>query len=298
MNLAVAHCRKVTCAPAEPRWMKLLLPAKFESRRAWNISFCKAGEKLWRLGADSVCGPVRKENQDYVVAISRADEAILVVADGCGGLPYGAAASRHAAMTASSILASGKDESYEVLLERAFKAAALKLEGIGRELAIDSLAGGLRTTLIAAIAAGDRLHIGYIGDGACDLVLCTGEVEQLIVPHRPESGDASSLEASLGPTPHGTAEFRSVPRPQHSFVFCGTDGVFDRIPAAGFHHAVLGLAIRLGGDLAKAVTETLGEFALARDEMGYVCDDNMSLGIIGPGTPPKFTKGFWNHASL
>ncbi len=265
--------------------------------RAWHISLAEQGPESWRLGGASLGGPVRAENQDFLLTIRGCTADMLLIADGCGGLPHGAAASRSAVMTAASVLASGEDSPPPAMLRRAFQAAAKRLECMGRELNLSTLADGLRTTLLIAIASRHTLHLGYIGDGACDLLHSSGEIQPMLAPHRPDLSDAACLLASLGPTPHGEPSFAEAPFPPCSFVLCGSDGGFDRIAGVPFHAAVVAEAIRCGGDLNLAAQKTLQHFAAARDQLGYVCDDNLSLGILGPGEPPRFTPGFWNHAS-
>lgn len=272
------------------------LPMNATFRRAWHISIALSVRSLaWQIGAASATGPVRCVNQDFVVAMNTPIGQALVIADGCGGVPHGEAASRRAALAASAIIASARCDPDEMLLRQAFEAAARRLEDLGAELMIEALEGGLRTTLIVVLASAEQLHLGWIGDGGCDLLLPCGHVDRLLAPHRPSSGDSSRLEASIGPTPHGEPSFQTIARPPNSFLLCGTDGVFDRI-ADGFHRDVIRAAIESAGDLQAAVNHILDQFSQVRDDVGFICDDNMTFGVIGPGSPPTLSEGFWRHA--
>jgi hypothetical protein len=34
--------------------------------------------------------------------------------------------------------------------------------------------------------------------------------------------------------------------------------------------------------------------AAMQDDLGYICDDNLTLGIMGDGSSPILASGFWN----
>lgn len=51
------------------------------------------------------------------------------------------------------------------------------------------------------------------------------------------------------------------------------------------------------GDLQRLTDRVLGEMAGVRDAQGYICNDNLSLGIMGDGTEPDYPDRFWGHCS-
>ncbi|MDI7269294.1 MAG: hypothetical protein QME96_14995, partial [Myxococcota bacterium] len=73
----------------------------------------------------------------------------------------------------------------------------------------------------------------------------------------------------------------------------GSDGVFDRVPP-DFPVRLLGFCVEAEGDVAAAIETALDELAGLEDEAGFVCDDNLSLGLlVVPGARPLFGPGFW-----
>jgi hypothetical protein len=67
----------------------------------------------------------------------------------------------------------------------------------------------------------------------------------------------------------------------------------DRVPDS-FSKDVLRACIIHSGDLQKVAKQVLDELASAKDEQGYIADDNMSLGLLGFGEGPQLVDGFWN----
>jgi hypothetical protein len=72
----------------------------------------------------------------------------------------------------------------------------------------------------------------------------------------------------------------------------GTDGVFDRLEERidsfpegtnRFLAALRQATIDYRGDLQAVVNRVLGEVAAFRDASGYVCDDNLTLAMLGDG---------------
>ena len=72
--------------------------------------------------------------------------------------------------------------------------------------------------------------------------------------------------------------------------------MFDRVTPQ-FGKDVLRVGIELQGDLNKAAEVVLTELAAFKDAAGYICDDNLTLSIIGTRVPPKLCAGFWNHTA-
>jgi len=253
----------------------------------------------WELGLATSKGHVRAENQDYGLCFQTAGHNVLVVADGCGGIPHGQRASYLAAFNAAiSVIRSfgmaprlRKPHIKEVALKAIMDAAhSLAIEG--DKLNITDVRGGLRTTLIVVIS--NQLEVGYayIGDGGGCVVKSTGEVEHFLKPQKATGHAMNVLAASLGPSIEGEPVSGVLNRDVADLLLVGTDGIFDRVEAM-FPKDVLRGCIQYHGDLQKAAEHIVEEMASFKDAAGYICDDNLTLGIMGDGTNPKLPNGFW-----
>lgn len=100
------------------------------------------------------------------------------------------------------------------------------------------------------------------------------------------------LAASLGPAMQGEPVVGKMPRLPGDFLLVGTDGVFDRVDRS-FSKDVLRGVIQHNGDLQKVLELILYELAELQDAAGYICDDNMTLGLMCDGLQPKLSAGFW-----
>lgn len=123
-------------------------------------------------------GLVRAANQD----VARAEElpdgrALLVVADGVGGIPGGEVASRTAVDSLADALRSRAGEPPEAALRRAFAAANDAVRAGQR-----GVLARMSTTLVAAIVGEDTAWVANIGDSRAYLV-ADGEARQLTLDH-------------------------------------------------------------------------------------------------------------------
>jgi serine/threonine protein phosphatase PrpC len=149
-----------------------------------------------------------------------------------------------------------------------------------------------------AIGTKSEFHWGYIGDGALKVINARGQKHECMMAHRSDSTATNVLNASLGPTLHGTPQFGRRPRKPGDVLLAGTDGVFDRVDDR-FTRDVIRMAIYHHGNLTQAVLASLEQLASVSDSTGaFVCDDNLSLGILADGRRPTFQPEFWNAEVL
>jgi len=133
-------------------------------------------------------GAVRSLNEDYVEGRelgrgSRSDadpRYVAVVADGMGGHNCGEIASRLAVETflgsvEDSVSGDPDEDLPEYRIARAFRAAN---DAVYRESQVSEKATGMGTTLTAAVAFGNTLHIGHVGDTRAYLVRA-GTIRQI-----------------------------------------------------------------------------------------------------------------------
>ena len=259
-------------------------------------------EGKWNLALATVTGNVRGENQDYGLCFTIAGHNVLVVADGCGGIPHGQDAAYLAVLHATlSIIRTygtappwyGPDSRF--VAAEAIQAAErrLAIEANKMNLAADV---GLRTTLIVVIGGTEDVGYAYIGDGGACIIRSTGTVEHFLQPQKGHGGTLNILAASLGPLTEGEPVVGSIQRQPGDLLIIGTDGVFDRVGET-FAKDMLRVAIEHDGDLERAARQILSELAEFEDEMGYVCDDNMTLALMGCCERPALSPGFWNETA-
>jgi PPM family protein phosphatase len=136
-------------------------------------------ESLRWAGA-SEKGPVRNENQDAWAV--RPEAGVAVVADGVGGGPGGARASRVAAEVAADELAAASwpDDTGDAR-RRAIRRAHEAVTAIWRE---EPAMAGMATTLTAVRWVGDRVEGVHVGDSRAYRVLPTA-LEPLTRDHTP-----------------------------------------------------------------------------------------------------------------
>lgn len=252
----------------------------------------------WSIGGRSITGQVRSKNEDYLIAAGISDYQVVVLADGCGGVPHGASASQLAADAAGAELVWHLTRSPTCVnraIETAFNAAAKRLEAEGKQRGIQEAHDGLRTTLVILVAAKRRFYCCFIGDGGCEILHADGSRTVLLVPQRGDPAASNVLAASLGPQVQGKPCFGEADRKPGDLLLAGTDGVFDRV-GHDFPRNLLRLAIMKSGDLNAAVESALDDLAVAQDGNGYICDDNMTLAVVGDGKPPTLARGFWKSS--
>jgi len=161
--------------------------------------------------------------------------ALSVVADGVGGEAWGEIASQTAtaaaagfirdAMLASSFRQAPADVPRIVRL--AFSVAVRSLR---KRAAAERRLGGMRTTLVIAIAEATQVTYGYIGDGGLWLYdRDTDGITPLLHPMRTDA--EGFLTASLGPRIYGSPYVGQYPAMGSSVVISATDGLADLIDA-------------------------------------------------------------------
>ena len=254
---------------------------------------------VWALGLATIKGNVRTENQDYGLCFQTAGHDVLVVADGCGGIPHGQRASYLAAVSAAKSVIRSYDtaprwQSPKVkdVAVKAIMSAAHSLAIEGDKLNITDVRGGLRTTLIVVVGNKREIGYAYIGDGGGCVVQSNGEVKHFLEPQKANGHAMNVLAASLGPSIEGEPVSGVLKREAGDILIVGTDGIFDRVEAM-FPKDVLRGCIQYQGDLQKTAEHIVMELASYKDAAGYICDDNLTLGIMGDGTKPKLSNGFW-----
>ena len=123
-------------------------------------------------------GLMRAANQDVALAEELPDgRALLVVADGVGGIPGGDVASRTAVDALADALRSSSDEPPEAALRRAFTAANAAVRA-GQQ----GILARMSTTLVAALVQDGTAWVANIGDSRAYLV-ADGEARQLTLDH-------------------------------------------------------------------------------------------------------------------
>ncbi|OQC41331.1 MAG: Serine/threonine phosphatase stp [Deltaproteobacteria bacterium ADurb.Bin058] len=252
----------------------------------------------WELGLATAKGNVRSENQDYGLCFKINGYDVLIVADGCGGLPHGRQASHLAVVSAAVSVIQAYGAGYEwyrphpkdVAL-RAIIDAERRLSVEGEKLQIKRSYDGLRTTLIVVIGTQHEFGVAYIGDGGGCIISTNGLVNNFLKPQRP-NGVPNVISASLGPVIEGEPMSDLIPRQKGDLLIVGTDGVFDHC-IKNFPKNVLRHCLLNWGNLQEATEQVLDSFASAEDQNGYIFDDNMTLGLMGDGLAPKLCQGFW-----
>jgi serine/threonine protein phosphatase PrpC len=252
----------------------------------------------WNLGLATRKGHVRSENQDYVLGFTMAGRQMLIVADGCGGLPNGQRAAYLAAVTAAESLildcgAARQDLGLREAAARAVRSAWLRLATEGDKLNVSETQGGLRTTLVVVVGGSTEYGFAYIGDGGGEVLRASGQLDRFLVPQK--AGAPNILACSLGPGLEGEPVTGSVTREPGDLLLVGSDGVFDRVDGS-FARDLLRAAIQHGGDLQMVAARALDELADTQDEAGYICDDNLTIGLMAGGAAPRLASGFWEGA--
>jgi serine/threonine protein phosphatase PrpC len=240
-----------------------------------------------RIGVLSIAGPVRKKNEDACIGWRQGDCEFVVVTDGLGGLAEGGTAARLAAAEAARVLSAAAGVGYVMREPQACIAAAFRYaaNALFERAVIPTLLrnGGLRTTLIVVVSTPSDYHWGYMGDGGIWLRRQNGALEKLMTPQKGDAIRRNIVAASLGPVVQGQPQFGTTERKTGDLLLVGTDGVFDRV-ADSFAEDVAALAmLDFKGRLQQTVEETLRQLASAKDESGFVCDDNLTLALVSNG---------------
>ena len=243
-----------------------------------------------RLGACSIAGNTRKENQDRLHLGHLAGADLCIVADGLGGLPRGAMAAEIATSYARErlegelpmLLPAGPDAVRAFLVGVIWQAAAKLAEAV----VVHGWNGegvGLRTTLILVVATRDHYVLAFIGDGGAFVLRGDGETVSLLDPHK-DMAEPEVLHASLGPSIEGRPSWAVMERRAGDVLVVATDGVADVFDAA--------LAARLReeldrtqGNAAQTAWEIVRQTAFARDDADHfsVTDNLTCVVLIGEG---------------
>lgn len=247
------------------------------------------------VGAASVTGSVRSSNQDRARTAVIADMEVIVLADGLGGLPHGGEAAETVCRFALSRLrrelprvASLPAHATRAVLLSVVWAAAAKLS-VEAALRGYSDQDGLRTTLVLVAEHAEAHVCAWIGDGGVMVIRESGEMLDLLDPHRAE-GSTSLLSASLGPVAAGRPSWAMAERHPGDLLIASTDGVADAMgitPGMAdetgtvrgeFVASVRAHIAESGGDVRRAVRRVVTELAHAKDAAGgYVIGDNVTV---------------------
>lgn len=134
--------------------------------------------------SDVGCNPLHPDNQDFLAARSSQSGSVLVGADGVSCSQSPADASALAAPAACDALidgASNPQVDTVVLMKQAISAAndAVMTVPYSPQVQLDPP----ETTIVAALAQGRKITLGWVGDSRAYFVTETGSVYQLSVDH-------------------------------------------------------------------------------------------------------------------
>ena len=223
-------------------------------------------------------------NEDTVAVIPYGPAAaVLVVADGAGGLPAG----KRASLTAVTTLA----ESLEVAMQKTTLLRTAVLNGIeAANTAVLGLGNGSATTMTVVTLEGRIARSYQVGDSEALIVGQRGVVRLQTTPHSPtgfavEAGFLDEREALHHEERHlvsnfvGTSEMTidvgaTVKMNQRDTVLVASDGLVDNV-----HTAEIVEAIRKGPlEVAVESLTTLADRRMVAPEPGEPCKpDDLSL---------------------
>lgn len=247
---------------------------------------CKPAETI--AAASSNKGNFRSDNQDFHIALQLGDVTALLVADGCGGLPYGAYAAYMAVREAAGHLircgcGHTVDDIVPLARETLFKASAA-MEQIAAT-ATPPIQEGFRTTLIVILADSKRYAFAYAGDGGGMVIRKTGEIEKFLFPQK-HPDYSNVLMTSLGPTLEGEPASGAIPRYPGDLLLAGSDGVWDYADEF-FPPAVAQYLAKAQGDLPATCMRAVDELAEFTHNGCHICTDNLTLGLIATSLTPE-----------
>ena len=259
----------------------------------------------WKIGISTHKGNCRSENQDYALGFQIRGMDVVVIADGCGGMPHGQMASYLACLSAAVSLMHTygtrrwrRAQKPQHAIAKAFDDAVHRLATEADKLNVSTLSDGLRTTLIVMLASPEELSYGFIGDGGGCVVREEGRNEHFLLPQRENHAALNILAASLGPAMQGQPVIGSMEKSPGDLVVAGTDGVFDRVNEE-FPQDILRGCLLFDGYLQAVAENVLDELAFFKDGLGYICDDNMTLAILGGGEVPRGPAGLMSvHSGI
>lgn len=240
-----------------------------------------------RVGFVTLQGNVRARNEDRGFGFVINDRALLIIADGMGGLVGGDIAAdlavNAAAARAIEIYGGAAAKNLDSASVAAISLGAAQRQIMRKVTAhkCRELAEGCRTTMIVVVVDSTRKRLGYayIGDGGGCVRRAAGHVEHFVEPMKDQPG-SNAIFGSLGPELDGEIASGSLDIYPGDLVLAGTDGVFDRVAADDLAAGITAAIAECGGNLQEAVELLVGDFVNQRDERGFLVDDNASLGVI------------------
>jgi serine/threonine protein phosphatase PrpC len=258
-------------------------PGRKPERRDFDAHSCTLTPQVLadtEAAIASTTGPTRERNEDAVATVDVPGALAVIVADGLGGHPEGARASRIAADATARFLermlppATRDPFTVEWLIRESYCRAARRVAVHAKRRGFGANHDGMRTTLLIAVALEKAFVVGILGDGGVIHVCNTG-VRRLLAPQRSTCG---RVAGSLGPTPIGEPRTRVLPRGRdHELIAIASDGVDD--PSTDSLYALL-LALSCEQPAVKTVTDVLEGISAKREDGEPVAQDNLSLGVI------------------
>ncbi len=263
-------------------------------------------DQTWSTDLRGHRGNVRSRNEDFALGFRFHEHDVVLVADGCGGVPCGFQASRIAACAAAVKLVEGlpgtatDPTASEDAMRKAFTFASAQLADAARLYAApDDERVRLQTTLLVAAASSSSLTIAYIGDGGAVLVRPDeGTETRVLLPMKEAGGAPNILAAVLGPQTLGEPSINTIERRAGDLLLIGTDGIWDFVPES-FSKQFMREAVMRGGRVGETLDAALALLAGHQDELGHVCTDNLTLAVVAPDRcAPKFGPGYWAAAAV
>lgn len=244
--------------------------------------------RLWSVGQRSETGYVRSENQDRMSWIRANAADVFVVADGMGGHAGGATAASYTVQVMQDELQGLSSlERAGALLEHALQAANAAIYARGQMPS--PATAGMGATVVALLAAGERIMLAHVGDSRAYRLDRRGVLHRLtkdhsIVQRMIDAGvlteseaathpDASVLERALGQAPRVQVEVSGWLTLQHGdlCMLC-SDGLCGYVT-----DDAIAKAMREGG-APQAIADRLVRIAL---EHGG--EDNVTVQVLRCG---------------
>ncbi|EDZ97363.1 protein serine/threonine phosphatase [Burkholderia sp. H160] len=258
----------------------------------------QANARLWSVGQRSETGYVRSENQDRMSWIRARVADIFVVSDGMGGHAGGAtAASLTVQVMQGELQGLGSLQRAGAVLEHALQAANAAVYARGHMP--NPMTAGMGATVVALLAAGERIMLAHVGDSRAYLLDRRGVLRRLtkdhsVVQRMIDAGvlteseaanhpDASVLERALGLTPRVSVDVSGWLTLQHGelCMLC-SDGLCGYVA-----DETIAAAMREGG-APQAIADRLVRIALEHSG-----EDNVTVQVLRCGESRGTTLGRW-----
>ncbi|MCC8400482.1 protein phosphatase 2C domain-containing protein [Paraburkholderia sp. MMS20-SJTN17] len=219
-----------------------------------------ANASLWSVGQRSETGYVRSENQDRMSWIRTSAADIFVVSDGMGGHAGGAAAASLTVQVMQGELQGlGSVQRAGAALEHALQAANAAVYARGQMP--NPMTAGMGATVVALLAAGERIMLAHVGDSRAYLLDRRGVLRRL------------------------TKDHSVVQRMIDAGVL--TESEAANHPDAGVLERALGLTPRVPVDVSGWLTLRHGELCMLCSDglCGYVADETIAAAMREGGAP-------------